>query len=962
MSLIKKIVLVNIFLMLLLPLSNYTYHASGRASGNTPIQMNTMQQTINNDTVIGSNASSSTYLVPGNLAVRENTTLKLINTNLEFQFNSDNRSTLYDNGSLILFDSKITVSHQQASGHSLNISVLGTTSEAASLSLYQSSLDINGSIYASQSNITALNSSISGSAQNSYVSEYFKVSQVLFRNSTDSGVLNRGPVDHYAASSEKSNQQLISSNTYISMVPVKDQFQNAKVNILNVSITYSGYTQNNGSLLFFNLSGTNVYTYFFNNTGSFSNKTTVTFSIPLNGSLLSSSTLLTGNTLTIYMMLKSKSIGTVISGLNVTFMSNDTVDYYGTSSFGPVFSDCTVYSVNSGFELTAGTQFLYSDVPNPMKNAIFAYNGTVFNAVRTYDDISQKVGVNSPFMSTNSSVFIYSLQSISEQAPEGGINGAVNHIKGNEFNKTLNMIMNGRNLEIRKELANLGIEYSNISSDGMVVLPLLKETINSSGLEYNGNYVDNVDSQSDYFSEPISPGPLYNSTNLEFNFSLPNLIASLKHTSGIIGKTMSVTTEVTSNYMSSGNLTLYLNVSGAHFSKFLEKETSLVSNITYDLNWNMSLPISMPAGTYNLGMAFNSSRSTFNTNSTLNETSIEIHSNVNLSIDASYIWKNGPYSVLVNTTVLNEGAQAANGSLLTVRFYSGNAYEGKVSRYLNITGNSATNVSDEFTSSAKLTKATLSIIPVSTVIPYNSSGENRNLSFNWNGSSQGSTPAQYYLHITSKGLPAGIQWSVEINNEIYSSLTGSVNVTLKGGPVSVNTLPVQNYHVVNETHSLNLTSNTTVYFRYALNTYGVTISEGGSENIGTWNLILNGKNYTVTGSSFSANLQNGTYKYVVIPPTGFSVKNRSGEFTVSGSSVDVNLSFLQVQKETIYAQVLGDLEVYSPVITFAAAFFTFTMIRSSRRSAYLCLNCGDTLDSRFGKCSCKTGQISRKVK
>jgi hypothetical protein len=84
--------------------------------------------------------------------------------------------------------------------------------------------------------------------------------------------------------------------------------------------------------------------------------------------------------------------------------------------------------------------------------------------------------------------------------------------------------------------------------------------------------------------------------------------------------------------------------------------------------------------------------------------------------------------------------------------------------------------------------------------------------------------------------------------------------------------------------------------------YSVTFTETGLPSGATWNVTLNGAESSSSSSSISFSEPNGTYSYTVGIYQGYSASPYSGSVTVSGSNVNVAITFTQVKYSVTFTE------------------------------------------------------------
>lgn len=167
-------------------------------------------------------------------------------------------------------------------------------------------------------------------------------------------------------------------------------------------------------------------------------------------------------------------------------------------------------------------------------------------------------------------------------------------------------------------------------------------------------------------------------------------------------------------------------------------------------------------------------------------------------------------------------------------------------------------------------------------------------------------PETFAVAFVESGLPSGTNWTVAI--------VGTTPVTTASGSVV--------FHLLNGTYSYTITttlggwtsdpasgtvdvngSSTTLPVAFLQPTYAVTFNESGLPDGSLWSVILTGgptlSSTNATEPAWGA--INGTYSFTVVSRApGYAPSPRNGTVTVTGSPVDVAITFVQVVYEVLF--------------------------------------------------------------
>ncbi len=165
----------------------------------------------------------------------------------------------------------------------------------------------------------------------------------------------------------------------------------------------------------------------------------------------------------------------------------------------------------------------------------------------------------------------------------------------------------------------------------------------------------------------------------------------------------------------------------------------------------------------------------------------------------------------------------------------------------------------------------------------------------------GSAQSDYSITFVENGLPVknGYQWSVVFNNVTQRTTGSDIVFDAQNGSYNYTVHSTSNFYPVKASGTVNVSgSNRIVNVPFAGKNFLVTFRvsdfssvKGASSGYNTWSVNFDGMNNTTQKSQVNFLAKNGTYSYEVTAPSGYFSTPSSGQITVSGSSVLVDLSF-----------------------------------------------------------------------
>lgn len=956
--LINKVIIIYMLLLLIIPVGyihskeqNFRASSSGLSSGAL------QNQVIGGNTVVGNNLTRSYFTVDGNLTIPRNVTLKLINTVVTFSFLYYESSFLNVSGNLSMYNSEITMDGGRTGNNFIDIFTSGSHSQYATLSMFSSTLAINGTLSSNRSRVT-MNSStvIPLSTNTAHISYSFENSNVMIYRSLVTGLRQTSRGKNFTAGNAFVTQTPYSHISYMGFAWY-GVHQNSLINTVKVRLQYGGYTKGSDSYMLFNISGVNDYRYVFGNTGSYENKTISTFSFPVVGPLLKLKSLEGGNHFTTYLSMVPYTDNITIYNMTVTLISNDTVSLTGISSYNYYAANTTLEAISSGFDLNYYPEYDYRNMYSPEKNSFFVTDKSVLSFVGSYSVLAETSYDSPAFYTSNSSVRLFSIQKFYDSSAEGpvyGMQNSVTPVNGNHSENSYASQENSAMLSLMDSLSNYSLVTN---STGYSEVPLLRMTLNGSSPVYYGNYAVSSDGVSTEFSESSDSILITNSSNVQLRLNLPEIQGNLSHSRDVYGGMIAVRTSIKSQYSSSGNISAGVLISNATSSLTLHTfNLSVKANSTETVNFSTTTGSAFVPGTYKISLVFSSNGPVFNRNGTLYTAGIAVYRNISLGIHESYNISSNGLSVHLNITVVNNGNQWSNNTTVSASFYSYSILAGYYNETVSIGPNSSERVTFNEASKIAISNATISATSSGMNLPVPSSRVEANIKF----VSPPVILSSYYLRVTQSGLPAGTMWGFTVNNTSYDLLQPSVRIGLSEGLHTLRISGINGYSPAQYLIHVNLTANRTVDISYTENVYSVKFSLDGPQITGGWYIKVSGHNLSENSNSLIMKLPNGTYQYQITLPSDYSSGKSSGYFSINGDNVSVNVSERLVPEHSPLQLLEHYAGMFSPVLVAAVSATLWYTHRSFSRSVYYCSRCGKTTTSFLEKCDCRHGMLGRK--
>jgi len=156
----------------------------------------------------------------------------------------------------------------------------------------------------------------------------------------------------------------------------------------------------------------------------------------------------------------------------------------------------------------------------------------------------------------------------------------------------------------------------------------------------------------------------------------------------------------------------------------------------------------------------------------------------------------------------------------------------------------------------------------------------------------GSVMPTYTVTFTESGLPSGAKWNVTLNGVELSSSTSSILFSEPDGTYSYTVGIYQGYSTSPYSSSVTVSgANVNVAITFTQVKYSVTFTESGLPSGTSWSVTLSGSTLSSTSSSIVFTEPNGAYSYSIGAVTRYTASPSSGSVTVSGTSLNVAVTF-----------------------------------------------------------------------
>ncbi len=157
------------------------------------------------------------------------------------------------------------------------------------------------------------------------------------------------------------------------------------------------------------------------------------------------------------------------------------------------------------------------------------------------------------------------------------------------------------------------------------------------------------------------------------------------------------------------------------------------------------------------------------------------------------------------------------------------------------------------------------------------------------------TASTFVVTFGESGLPAGTNWSVDLNGTTTPTSGATVAFSLPNGTYPFTVVPPPGYGATPSSGTVTVAGasvNETITFApSAVTTYNVTFTETGLPSGTGWSVTVNGTGNGSTTPTVSFRLPNGSYAFSINPVAGYAVSPASGSVTVNGGPASQAVTF-----------------------------------------------------------------------
>ncbi len=156
------------------------------------------------------------------------------------------------------------------------------------------------------------------------------------------------------------------------------------------------------------------------------------------------------------------------------------------------------------------------------------------------------------------------------------------------------------------------------------------------------------------------------------------------------------------------------------------------------------------------------------------------------------------------------------------------------------------------------------------------------------------TLVEYGLTFAQTGHPYGQTWSVNLSGDVRSTTGSNITYTLHNGTYSF-TVSGHYQYLANPQSGIALVNgeDNTVSIQFVRGYYNVTFVQTGLPASSAWSVYINGVQHSASGNSLTVQLQNGTYVYKTIAPTGYRPADGDGIINVLGATQTEQVQFVK---------------------------------------------------------------------
>ncbi len=173
----------------------------------------------------------------------------------------------------------------------------------------------------------------------------------------------------------------------------------------------------------------------------------------------------------------------------------------------------------------------------------------------------------------------------------------------------------------------------------------------------------------------------------------------------------------------------------------------------------------------------------------------------------------------------------------------------------------------------------------------------------------------YTVTFIESGLPSGT-WYVNLSGTLVSASAGyTISYNEPNNTYSVHIYTDNKlYHLSSYSGSVAVSGKSiTITVSFVPTTYSYTFIESGLPANSTWTITIDNVSHSVNGSTYVAQLQNGTYHYSV-SAGGYSANNQTGTIEVSGGANTTHVTFSRIPSYGTYYLAGGGIAAAAVII------------------------------------------------
>jgi hypothetical protein len=164
------------------------------------------------------------------------------------------------------------------------------------------------------------------------------------------------------------------------------------------------------------------------------------------------------------------------------------------------------------------------------------------------------------------------------------------------------------------------------------------------------------------------------------------------------------------------------------------------------------------------------------------------------------------------------------------------------------------------------------------------------------------SPTTYTVRFTETGLASGSSWSVTFDGSTKVAATASISFTdVRNGTYSYSVGPIAGYHANSYSGKVTVagggsgTTSNVVVVAWTVVKYLVTFTETGLAPGTKWNVTVDSRTISSTGTSVTFHLANGTYGFTVAASGYSESSNPPSSVSVNGAQVRVAVTFTDAE-------------------------------------------------------------------